>query len=116
MIDFINGPIDDVQAQPNKRQAVDNDCHGVQKYQRFVFWLCWIFTLCFIFASGRRNFIIDIISTNCESLHQGHTFAACPELNVESCKLRLAANRFRRAINQIDQHNGHKYKGDMNML
>ena len=70
MIDFINGPIDDVQAQPNKSQAVDNDCHGVQKYQRFVFWLCWIFTLCFIFASGRRNFVNNIISTDCESLHR----------------------------------------------
>ncbi len=73
-------------------------------------------------ASNLNNF--DSTKNNCAICGgKGHTFADCPELNVESCKLReaylrlrLAANRFRRAINQIDQHNGNKYNGDMNML
>ena len=54
---------------------------------------------------------------------KGHTFADCPELNSDSCKLReaylkirLAANRFRKAINHIDQFHGNKYNGDMNLL
>ena len=73
-------------------------------------------------ANDLNNF--DSTKNNCAICGgKGHTFADCPKLNVESCKLceaylrlRLAANRFRRAINQIDQHNGNKYKGDMNML
>ena len=73
-------------------------------------------------ARDLNNF--DSTKNNCAICGgKGHTFADCPELNVESCKLReaylrlrLAANRFRRAITQIDQHNGNKYNGDMNML
>ena len=62
-------------------------------------------------ANDLNNF--DSTKNNCAICGgKGHTFANCPKLNVESCKLCeaylrlcLVANRFRRAINQIDQPN-----------
>ena len=59
-------------------------------------------------ARDLNNF--DSSKNNCAICGgKGHTFADCPKLNVDSCKLReaylricLAANRFHRAIDQIN--------------
>ena len=65
----------------------------------------------------------DSIKNNCAICGgKGHTFADCLELNFDSCKLcevylkiRLAANRFRKAINHINEFHGNKYNEDMNL-